>query len=97
MVLFSVPLESGVRTLKSYLTEPTLNSDFHRQEKPDLQEPPESAPAGIGVDTLLRRELPAGNIFLISELWHALQVIADISEDERTLSKSFPHLLQENR
>jgi hypothetical protein len=62
-----------------------------------VQEPPESAPAGTRVARPPDGEVPDDTILFISELSHALQVTEEISEEERILSKIFPHLLQENR
>ena len=70
-------------------TKPNLGSGYHRQEKPDLQKPPESAPAGILVAHLVT--LPLANTLLISGLLHALQVTEEMSEDGRILSKILPH------
>jgi len=56
----------GSKIIKNYSMKPNLGSDNHRQEKPDLQEPPESAPAGIGVDPLLVTLLNDDNTFLIA-------------------------------
>ena len=94
-VLTSIPLLS--RIFENYFKESRLNSLCQRQEKPDLQELPESAPAGIWLSPLPGREVADGNTLLISWLLQPLQVTKDISEEERTLSKFFPHFLQENR
>jgi hypothetical protein len=74
---------------------PNLGNGYHRQENPDLQEPPESAPAGILVAPLVA-QLPSENILFISGLPQALQVTEEMSEEVRILSKTFPHPLQEN-
>ncbi|MGB3223752.1 MAG: hypothetical protein WBB23_13190 [Desulforhopalus sp.] len=70
--------------------KPNLGSGYHRQEKPDLQEPPESAPAGIQVP-LFAESLTPKNTLLICGLKHALQVTEEVSEDGRILSKTLPH------
>jgi len=75
--------------------KPNLASRYHRQENPDLQEPPESAPAGIQV-ALLAELLTPENTLLIFGLLHALQVTEEMSVDGRILSKTLPHCLQEN-
>ena len=82
---------------RNNLMESTLDSIYYRQEKPDLQEPPERAPAGIGVEPLLASELPDGITFFTSGLLHALQVTEDISEEDKILSNFFPHFSQEKR
>lgn len=75
--------------------KPNLGSGYHRQEKPDLQEPPVSAPAGIQV-VLLVELLALENTLLIFGLLHTLQVTKEISEDVRILSNTLPQSLQEN-
>jgi hypothetical protein len=75
--------------------KPKLGSGYHLQEKPDLQELPESAPAGILV-VLLAELLALENTLLIFGLLHALQVTEEISEDGRILSNTLPQSLQEN-
>ena len=73
--------------------EPNLGLCYHRQEKPDLQELPESAPAGIVVAPFFVL-LTSEKTLFISGLQHALQVTEDKSEEGRILSKTFPHDLQ---
>ena len=77
--------------------EITLNSVSQRQENPDLQELPESAPAGIRVVPLSVRMLVDDNTLFMSTLLHALHATEEMSDDERILSKSFPQSLQEKR
>jgi hypothetical protein len=75
--------------------KPYLGLVFHRQEKPDLHEPPESAPLGILAAFLVA--LPfCENTLLTSELPHELQVAEYLSVEMSVLLKTFPHLLQEN-
>ena len=70
--------------------KPNLVSRYHRQENPDLQEPPENAPAGMLV-VILVALLASENILLTFGLLHALQVTKEMSEDGRILSKFLPH------
>lgn len=75
--------------------EPNLDWYCHRQENPDLQEPPESAPLGI-VAAPLAGTLMAEKTLFNSELPQTLQVTPEISEETRNLSKYLPQSLQEN-
>ena len=75
--------------------KPYLGPVFHRQEKPDLHEPPESAPVGILAALLVA--LPfCENTLLTSALPHELQVAEYLSVEMSILPKTSPHLLQEN-
>lgn len=85
----------AIKDLQSESEKPNLGSGGQRQEKPDLQEPPESAPAGILLLPLAAQVAPEITL-RISGLPQALQVIEEISEEASILSKTFPHPLQEN-
>jgi hypothetical protein len=75
--------------------EPNLGSIYHRQEKPVLQDPPESAPAGIVVLPFVEIPPSISSLFT-SGLAQALQIIDEMSEVARILSNCFWHLLQAN-
>jgi hypothetical protein len=66
------------------------------QEKPDLHDPPERAPAGIEVELLVGWQHAAEWIRWTLGLLHPLQVTEEISEVGRILSKSLPHISQVN-
>jgi len=91
--LLIIPEHFGSEIIKNYSMRPILDSCHHRQEKPDLQEPPESAPVGIVVALSLGL-LTSENTLFISVLPQALQVTVEISEEIRNLSKTFSHDLQ---
>ena len=75
--------------------KPNLGSIYHRQEKPVLQEPPESAPAGIALLPFSKGP-PSVSILFTSGLAQALQITDEMSEVARILSNCFWHLLQAN-
>ena len=75
--------------------KPYLGPVFHRQEKPDLHEPPERAPAGM-MSPLLAALPFRENTLLTFVLPHELQVAEYLSMEMSILPKTFPHLLQEN-
>ena len=75
--------------------KPYLGPGFHRQEKPDLHEPPERAPAGMMAPLLVA--LPfCENTLLTSALPHERQVAEYLSVEMSILLKTFPHLLLKN-
>ena len=69
----------------------------YAQEKPDFDEQPESAPAGILLEPVDMRKLAADMVFWIFELPHFLQVTSrTASHDVTNDSKSARHSWQRN-
>ncbi len=88
--LLMFPEHFRSKMIKIKPLKPNLGSGYHRQENPDLQEPPESAPAGMLVAILVALLAPE-NTLLIFRLLHELQVTEEMSADGRILSKTLPH------
>jgi hypothetical protein len=76
------------------LKVPTLAPEYHAQEKPDLDEQPERAPAGAPPVLPDNRLAKVDICFSTFLLWHFLHTTLSASEiDETKVSKTVSHFL----